>query len=975
MKRTHHSPRNKQACPPGRAVFWLCLWWSLVCLTNRVLALDPPHNDANACDNCHILHNAQDLNLAVLSGNANLCQSCHQSGGPATAKALPASDQAVTWPGLPAGTNATGSSHRWDSSVSGRVVSLGGTSTGTILAGGLYTGVYPKTYTLTIATAGNAGAATFNWTATSPGGGSGTAVLTGSNVALDSGTTASFINGTGVSFQTGDRWNIFVRPGLNQPTDTNLLVRMTNGLIACSTCHNPHDQSLAPFDPAAPAYTVSGTGAGRHYMRIANDTEQLCAQCHASRNVTSATAGSHPVGVTVTSGTGYKAPTTVPLEKGTSKIRCETCHKVHFAGTSDGSLNRLGSINAVCTDCHTLADTTSPAAHLDPASGVLWPGGQNGSTFPTNTVVSQKGACINCHQPHGWPNAASPGSDYPQLLVETADNNLCFTCHDTDGPAAKVVQADFAKTIHHPVATAEQRPGREVACVDCHNPHQAQANAHTYSSTSRTITGAANNGSGLIRITSTAHGFVNNDTVLIASVGGVTAANGTRRITGVTANTFDLLGSTFSGTYTSGGTAIIVANTNRNLASNPLKGVSGVAVNYSAQSNYQTVAPSLYTAVPATTGATNEYQVCFKCHTGYGFPNYTTGTATFTQSSTAVTGSGTAWTADLLGATILRTGDTVGYTITAVPSATSLTLGSAYAGATQAGQSYAIWNPPAGLSPLYNTGTATFTQNSTTVTGSGTTWYNVFVGAWIVNAANPQAVYKITAVASTTSLTIYPAYAGTTAAGQTYAISGETDVAQEFSPKNGSFHPVVAGLTSTGSGSSALTSDQMKAPWASNLGSQTMMCSDCHNTDSASPAAQGPHGSAAQFMLRGPNTLWPPTVRFNSGTSLSTAYGTSFCANCHTYTSSNLPHNKHGTRSLYCYSCHILIPHGGKLGRLIGDGRSTSGMPARYAFNNNKTNLYITGFTKGSTPGGYSESNCGATCDTSKHPTANGTKW
>jgi hypothetical protein len=71
----------------------------------------------------------------------------------------------------------------------------------------------------------------------------------------------------------------------------------------------------------------------------------------------------------------------------------------------------------------------------------------------------------------------------------------------------------------------------------------------------KNITNAVNNGSGLVRITSAAHGYTGTTTrINVEGVGGVTAANGTWQITVIDANTFDLVGSTFSGTYTSGGT-------------------------------------------------------------------------------------------------------------------------------------------------------------------------------------------------------------------------------------------------------------------------------------------------------------------------------------------------------------------------------------------------------------------------------------
>lgn len=71
---------------------------------------------------------------------------------------------------------------------------------------------------------------------------------------------------------------------------------------------------------------------------------------------------------------------------------------------------------------------------------------------------------------------------------------------------------------------------------------------------STAVTNAVNNGSGLIRITSTGHGLVAGDYVNISGVTGTTEANGNWDITIVDANTFDLVGSTFTNAYVSGGT-------------------------------------------------------------------------------------------------------------------------------------------------------------------------------------------------------------------------------------------------------------------------------------------------------------------------------------------------------------------------------------------------------------------------------------
>jgi hypothetical protein len=70
----------------------------------------------------------------------------------------------------------------------------------------------------------------------------------------------------------------------------------------------------------------------------------------------------------------------------------------------------------------------------------------------------------------------------------------------------------------------------------------------------QTVSGAVNNGSGLIRLTvGSTSGWTTGDYKTISAVGGVPNANGTFAITVVDSTHIDLQGSTFAGTYTSGG--------------------------------------------------------------------------------------------------------------------------------------------------------------------------------------------------------------------------------------------------------------------------------------------------------------------------------------------------------------------------------------------------------------------------------------
>jgi hypothetical protein len=85
----------------------------------------------------------------------------------------------------------------------------------------------------------------------------------------------------------------------------------------------------------------------------------------------------------------------------------------------------------------------------------------------------------------------------------------------------------------------------------------------------QTITGATN--ASPIQITIANHGLGTGETVVVASVGGNTAANGTWVITVTAANTFTLNGSTGNGAYTSGGTAVVAARLRRGVFGSPIR--------------------------------------------------------------------------------------------------------------------------------------------------------------------------------------------------------------------------------------------------------------------------------------------------------------------------------------------------------------------------------------------------------------------
>ena len=483
---------------------WMPIVGLLVALLSQgALALDPPHDISRNinCINCHTPHNAAGGSNTRAAGNPNLCMTCHIPAGLASNRPFADGDQAI--PGV------SGTSHRWDSGPSGHVKPVNGnSSSGFIRSGGAFSGRIERVFTISIASGGDSGSALFNWSDDAGNNGSG---VSGEGVALSDGLVLNFIDGaTSPSFVAGDAWILRVRTDLRLPdfaivAEGQMARRLaevtrnpdrsfndTYAKVVCSVCHDQHSQENQPFDAAAPVFTGPGSGEGRHFQREPNELNQMCLVCHSPRDVQNSADGSHPVRVPIPGG-DFRSPPALPLD-GNDQVACMTCHSPHFSdsggangGQGDGYLLRE-HINTICLQCHTLADTQG-GSHFDSLSGVLWPGGQYGSSFPAHDEA-KRGACINCHWPHGWPDNDAPADDFPRLWVERydiADNgsdpddaeDLCFTCHDGN-PATTNIRGDFAKgtnganIFHHPITDSQQTPGRSVECVDCHNPHKAR---------------------------------------------------------------------------------------------------------------------------------------------------------------------------------------------------------------------------------------------------------------------------------------------------------------------------------------------------------------------------------------------------------------------------------------------------------------------------------------------------------------------
>ena len=181
---------------------------------------------------------------------------------------------------------------------------------------------------------------------------------------------------------------------------------------------------------------------------------------------------------------------------------CESCHdqSTHQAGTvrlknadtggSTAYTGVPGELETFCVSCHD-SDGASLAGGAPFSDGLTPP-----NTTANWTSSSHEGmgtTCADCHGTgHGSlkvslltpPDVAATAPGY-----EEEEEGFCFSCHDSDGPAASNIEAAFSGTInwvtvatgananlnlndrHDVQYSAQNVSGGVIECVSCHDPH------------------------------------------------------------------------------------------------------------------------------------------------------------------------------------------------------------------------------------------------------------------------------------------------------------------------------------------------------------------------------------------------------------------------------------------------------------------------------------------------------------------------
>jgi predicted CxxxxCH...CXXCH cytochrome family protein len=227
---------------------------------------------------------------------------------------------------------------------------------------------------------------------------------------------------TGRRFQTSHRWDgpdtapqAGAQPPVFPAMTSNNLRGRTGGALACVRCHNQHDNTLRPF------------------LRMANDNDQLCLNCHSSRNQTSHTAGTHPVNVPYSSAkpkhnppvnANPANPTSAMLLKN-GKVLCTTCHGVHYADSNSATFDSYSSYNS-----------------LAPADGFLLRTDLHGASADSVNI------CTNCHDGKKNHNGKSQNVQCPDCHAGHVD-------YDPSDPGGTIAKNTFLVRRYMNISTGK----------------------------------------------------------------------------------------------------------------------------------------------------------------------------------------------------------------------------------------------------------------------------------------------------------------------------------------------------------------------------------------------------------------------------------------------------------------------------------------------------------------------------------------
>jgi len=225
--------------------------------------------------------------------------------------------------------------------------------------------------------------------------------------------------------------------------------------IECSSCHNPHNETIAGGQSAVVTETNTNLGYGNDFLRSAMYNTAtgvaFCEYCHEEKTrartsgpQNSIGTGTHPVGATANAGSAGQADIHIEsLERATLRSANIVSSKQY-----DQGIGWVLGNNSIPVDfgaglhltSYATGGVTCQSCHLvhngDRGTGTTWDqtnsvGSYLGSTSRTDLAASDDGYA-NILAIENDANGGGPGYTYPTEGSNRTDyNDLCIDCHET----------------------------------------------------------------------------------------------------------------------------------------------------------------------------------------------------------------------------------------------------------------------------------------------------------------------------------------------------------------------------------------------------------------------------------------------------------------------------------------------------------------------------------------------------------------
>ncbi len=257
------------------------------------------------------------------------------------------------------------------------------------------------------------------------------------------------------------------------------------GLVACTTCHDPHIWS-ALSGKQSPDPMAEGDGRGS-FLRIPFDHEaSICTNCHVDKAMVALS--KHNLQIFSPQNAG----------KTTSGGLCGECHKPHDAKGPSLWARDFGpgddTIEKMCRECHREDGIASDKLTGDNSHPVgVGIGKLAYNPQPDLPLFSKSGnadygarrvSCGTCHDPHQWdprdpdsidgsfPDVEGNGQNSFLRIPAAPGERLCIECH-TDKRYVQGTDHDLNVTAPKQSNAAGQTVNETGICGQCHMVHNA----------------------------------------------------------------------------------------------------------------------------------------------------------------------------------------------------------------------------------------------------------------------------------------------------------------------------------------------------------------------------------------------------------------------------------------------------------------------------------------------------------------------